>query len=90
MARWAVLSARIGGLACGGGRVGVQAGDDVVEVDQDLLVHLDQPLVASGLGGGDDLEDLSAVLVVLVVPCGAGGTPLGGAVFRLRAGAAVD
>jgi len=67
-----VLSARIGGLACGGVRVGVQVGDDAVEVCQDLLVHLDQPLMASGLGCGDDLEDLSAVLVVLGQEIGRG------------------
>jgi hypothetical protein len=41
------------------------AGDDLVEVSEYLPVHLSQPLLAAGFGGGDDLDDLLALLVVL-------------------------
>jgi hypothetical protein len=58
------LSARIGHLGAGGRVVG-ESGDDVVEVAQDLLVHLDQAGLAAGLGPGNDLQDLLAVGVVL-------------------------
>ena len=43
----------------------VEGGDDAVEVAQDLPVHLDQPVLAAGLGGGDELQDLLAVVAVL-------------------------
>lgn len=43
----------------------MERGDDLVEVAEHLPVHLGQPLLAAGLGGGDDLDDLLALLVVL-------------------------
>jgi hypothetical protein len=58
---WWVLSARIRSLLFLGAEVGFERGDDVVEVAQDLLVHLGQALLAACLGGGDDLQDLLAV-----------------------------
>ena len=57
------MSAGIGDLW--GCVVVVQAGDDVVEVGEDLLVHLGQPYLSAGLGGGDDLDDLLAYLGTL-------------------------
>lgn len=43
----------------------VEAGDDPVEITEDLLVHLGQSLLTAGFGGGDDLQDLAAMLTVL-------------------------
>lgn len=66
--KWAVLSARIGDLlplASGGVAGVVEAGDDPVEITEDLLVHLGQSLLAAGFGGGDDPQDLAAMLAVL-------------------------
>jgi hypothetical protein len=60
-----VLSARIRGLRSPGVGRGLERGDDLVEVAEYLPVHLGQPLLAAGLGGGDDLDDLLALLVVL-------------------------
>ena len=59
-----MLSARIGGIDPDG-RVVIEGGDDAVEVSEDLLVHLGQPGLAAGLGGGDELDDLTAVGAVL-------------------------
>ncbi|WP_158692914.1 hypothetical protein [Streptomyces roseochromogenus] len=56
------MSARIGRLRV---FVLIEGGDDAVEVVQDLLVHLDEPLLSAGLGGGDDLQDFLALLAVL-------------------------
>jgi hypothetical protein len=50
----------------------VQRGDDLVEVVGDLTVHLDQPGLAACFGGGDDLQDLVAVLAVLGQELGGG------------------
>jgi hypothetical protein len=58
-----MLSACIGGLGADG-RV-VEGVDDAVEVAQDLLVHLGEPGLAAGLGGGDELDNLTAVGAVL-------------------------
>src|SRR2546423_6357477 len=69
--RWWELSARIGRLRVVS-RVVRERGDDAVEVAQDLLVHLDQAGLAAGFGGGDDLQDLLAVGVVLGQECGGG------------------
>src|SRR5262245_27945819 len=63
--RCAVLSARIDGLRLVGVGVGLQGGDDPVEVAEHLLVHLSQPLLVAGFGGRDDRQDLLAVLAVL-------------------------
>ena len=68
---WWELSARIGDLLAGL-RVILEGGDDSVEVAQDLLVHLDQPGLAAGLGGGDELDDLPAVGAVLGQELGGG------------------
>ncbi|MEV4170218.1 hypothetical protein [Nonomuraea sp. NPDC049709] len=59
------MSAGIGHLVCGGPAILLQGIDDAVEVVQDLLVHLHHALVATGVSGGDDLQDLAALLVVL-------------------------
>jgi hypothetical protein len=59
-----LLSARI----CGRLRligIGFQIGDDLLQVAQDLAVHLDHPRLAAGLCGGDDLQQLLALFVVL-------------------------
>ncbi|MFD8462705.1 hypothetical protein ACFV27_38900 [Streptomyces antimycoticus] len=56
------MSARIGRLRV---VVLVEGGDDAVEVAQDLLVHLDEPLLSTCLGRGDDLQDFLALLAVL-------------------------
>jgi hypothetical protein len=59
------LSARIRVPRCLGVRLGFERGDDLVEVAEHLPVHLGQPLLVAGFGGGDDLDDLTALLVVL-------------------------
>ena len=46
----------------------VEGGDDVVEVAQHLPVHLGEPLLAAGLGGGDQLQGLLAFLRVPIRP----------------------
>src|SRR5690242_9413866 len=61
----AVLSARIGGPRPVGVCRGLERGDDLVEVAEHVPVHLGQPLLAAGFGGGEDLDDLLALLVVL-------------------------
>lgn len=38
--------------------------DDLFEVPGDLPVHLGQPVLAAGFGGGDDLQDLVVMLAV--------------------------
>jgi hypothetical protein len=58
------LSARIRHLPVVGGVVG-ERGDDPVEVAQNLPVHLGEAGLAAGLGGGDELDDLPPLGVVL-------------------------
>jgi hypothetical protein len=53
-----VLSARIRRPRSLRIRLGFERGDDLVEVSEYLPVHLGQPLLSAGLGGGDDLDDL--------------------------------
>jgi hypothetical protein len=67
----AVLSGRIGG---GFLRVAaaLKGGDDLFEVAGDLLVHLCHPLLAAGLGGGDDLQGLLVLGPVLGQELGGG------------------
>ncbi|VBA40691.1 hypothetical protein LAUMK13_03185 [Mycobacterium innocens] len=55
----------------------VEGGDDVVQVMQDLTVHLGQTLLTAGFGGGDQLQGLLPLLVVL-------GQELGCDLGRLR------
>jgi hypothetical protein len=43
----------------------VEATDDAVEVEQNLTVHFGESLLTASLGGGDQLERLLALLVVL-------------------------
>ena len=62
---WWELSARIGRPRSAVPGSSLERVDDAVEVAQDLLVHLDQPGLAAGLGGGDELDDLRAVGAVL-------------------------
>jgi hypothetical protein len=61
---WRVLSARTGRLRLAGPWVCFQCADDLVEVAEDLPVHLAQAGLAAGLGRGDDLQHLLAVLAV--------------------------
>ena len=60
--RCAVLSARIRGARSLGVGRGLERGDDLVEVCENLPVHLGQPLLAAGFGGGDYLGDVLVVL----------------------------
>ena len=60
----AVLSAGIGGCSSAV-RCRPERGDDRCRGCQDLLVHLGEAGLAAGLGGGDDLQDLLPVIVVL-------------------------
>src|SRR5215211_5053757 len=66
--RWWELSARIGHLPAvvGLAVAGFQRTDDPVQVGQDLLVHLGQPQLPVGGGGGQQPLGLVAVLAVLV------------------------
>ena len=43
----------------------VEGGDDVVQVVQDLTVHLGESLLSAGLGGGDQLQGLLPLFAVL-------------------------
>lgn len=66
-----LLSARV----CGGLRligVGFQRRDDLLQVAQDLPVHLHHSCLAAGLGGGDDLQQLLALFAVLRQELGGG------------------
>jgi hypothetical protein len=62
-----VLSAGIGHLLAVIGLtvIGLQRPDDPVQVVQDLLVHLGQPQLPVGAGGGEQPPGLLAVLAVL-------------------------
>lgn len=66
---WWRLSARI--IACArltcriGPALVVECADDQVEIAEDAGVHLGKSLLTAGFGGGDDLQDLSSVLMVL-------------------------
>jgi hypothetical protein len=68
----AALSGCIGGLRWLGVCALLEGGDDLVEVAGDLPVHLGEPVLAAGLGGGDDLQDLPVVLAVLGQEFGGG------------------
>jgi len=59
-----VLSARTCSLRFP--RVGLESGNDAVEVAEYLAVHLGEAGLAARFGGGDDLQDLLAVLAVQV------------------------
>ena len=50
----------------------VAGAQELVQVAGDLPVHLGEPVLAAGLGGGDDLQDLPAVLAVLGQEFGGG------------------
>src|SRR5271154_1367327 len=43
----------------------VEASDDAVEVEQNLTVHFGESLLTASLGGGDQLQRLLALFVVL-------------------------
>jgi hypothetical protein len=60
-----VLSGRIGFRLWLRSALGLECCDDLGEVASDLPVHFGEAVLAAGFGGGDDLEDLLAVLVVL-------------------------
>jgi hypothetical protein len=57
----ALLSGRIGCLLAG---CAFEGRDDLLEVPGDLPVHLGQPVLAAGLGGGDDLQDFVVMVAV--------------------------
>lgn len=53
---------------CSGRRAWIrvaEGADDSVEIAEDLRVHLDEALLSSGLGGGNYLQDLAAMFMVL-------------------------
>src|SRR4051794_11742774 len=68
---WRLLSARIGGTHRAVRRR-VEHGDDLVQVVHDLEVHLDHTSLPSGLGGGDDLQQLLALFAMLGHELGCG------------------
>ena len=49
------LGGLVGDNVSDGVRRGFERGDDLVQVSEHVPVHLGQPLLAAGLGGGDDL-----------------------------------
>jgi len=52
--------------------VDLEGGDDLLEVAQNLAVHLDHTCLATGLGGGDELHDLVVLFAVLGQELGGG------------------
>ena len=54
------------------GCMGVEGGDDAVQVGEHLPVHLGESLLATGLGGGDELQGLLALFAVLGQEFGGG------------------